>query len=198
MNRIIHYFIGVLLMVLIYSCSEKTNVDASAARVDLSLYTVEDVPGSDWQKVSRNHSTGELYEEGYVSNGVRQGTWTVYYPKEGYIQTISSYTNGIFTGPFIEFDERGKLLKQANYMNNQLHGLYGEFKSGRPVKKVQYKQGKINGFVKDYNSKMTLVKETYYKDNELDGKMRHFNEDGKVILEYDYKNGEKIGGGIVE
>jgi len=133
-----------------------------------------------------------------VAKGVKEGTWTTYFPSEGYIQTVTSFEKGKFTGPFMEFDERGRLLKQANYVNNELDGLYGEFKNGRPIRKIMYAKGKINGFVREYNNKSKVIKESNYKDNVLDGTMRNYNDDGVVTLEYVYKNGEKISGGIVE
>lgn len=171
---------------------------AGGATVDLNLYTVEKIDGSTWKKVSRNHETGAIFEEGYVNNGMKVGTWTTYYPENGYIQTITSFDDGVFTGPFIEFDERGRLMKQANYANNQLSGLYGEFKNGRPEKKIMYKNGLVNGFIREYNVKSQLIKESNYKNNVLDGTVRNYNEEGKVVLEYIYKNGEKLSGGIVE
>jgi antitoxin component YwqK of YwqJK toxin-antitoxin module len=188
----------ILLAISLFSCNSSTTVNPSAAKVDLSLYTTEKVPGTNWTKVTRNHSSGELYEEGFVENGYKVGTWITYFPQEGYTETITSYLNGVFTGPFLEFDQRGRMAKQANYVNNQLDGLYGEFKAGRPVKQIMYKEGAINGFFKEYNSRSELIKQTSYKNNVLDGPMQHFNDEGKVVLEYIYKNGEKISGGIIE
>lgn len=190
--------LAVIIAFICSSCNSPSSSPAGAANVDLSLYTSEKVPGTDWKKVTRNHSSGEIYETGYTANGVREGSWTLYYPEAGFIQTISSYENGIFTGPFLEFDDRGRLVKQANYINNQLDGLYGEFRGGRPVKKIMYKEGMINGYVREYNPRGGITKEIYYTNNVLDGTMKHFNDEGKVVLEYLYKNGEKISGGIVE
>ncbi len=199
MSRFLQLTIILAVGILSFSCSSpSTTAPAGGATVDLSLYETQKVPGSTWTKVTRNHSTGEIYEEGFVSNGVKQGTWTTYFPTEGYIHTITSFENGKFTGPFIEFDERGRLMKQANYLNNELDGLYGEFKSGRTTRKIMYSKGKINGFMREYNNKSKMIKESNYKDNVLDGAVRNFNDDGKVILEYIYKNGEKVSGGIVE
>ena len=35
-------------------------------------------------------------------------------------------------GPYIEFDERGRLSRQIGYENNVLSGKYGEFKMVDP------------------------------------------------------------------
>lgn len=186
-----------VLAVALVSCSSGPT-STSTAGVDLSLYESQSIAGSSIKKISRDHPTGELYEEGFVDNGVKEGTWTTYYPEAGYIQSISSFEKGFFTGPYIEFDERGRLLKQANYINNELDGLYGEFKNGRPTIKIMYKKGKINGFYREFNNKSQVIKESMYKDNVLDGTVRNYNDEGKLVLEYIYKNGEKISGGIVE
>ena len=191
-------YLTIVVVIVSSSCNSTSSSSAGAANVDLSLYTTSSVPGTNLKKVTRNHSSGEIYETGYTANGIREGSWTLYYPEAGFIQTISSYENGVFTGPFLEFDDRGRLIKQANYINNKLDGLYGEFRGGRPLKKIMYKEGAINGYVREYNSRGDITKETYYKNNVLDGTMKHFNEDGKVILEYVYKNGKKLSGGIIE
>lgn len=201
MSRNITLIFILSISFLFFSCTSPSSSGAKrdgAATVDMSLYASQKVEGSTWQKVTRNHSSGELFEEGYVSNGVKVGTWTTYFPSEGYIQTVTSFDEGLFTGPFIEFDERGRLMKQANYINNVFDGLYGEFKNGRPIKKIMYSKGKINGFIREYNNKSKVIKESNYKDNVLDGKVSNYNDDGKLILEYIYKNGEKISGGIIE
>ena len=189
------------IIFIISSCGGEQlspNAQTVGNDIDLSIYEKRDVPGSDWVHVSRNHPNNELYEEGYVFNGKKTGTWISYYPDDGYIQSISNYHNGVLMGPYMEFDERGRLNKHISYENNVLTGQYAEYQNGRPERKIQYKNGLLNGYVREYNSKSQLIKESNYKDNVLDGKVSHFNEEGKVVLEYIYKNGEKISGGIIE
>lgn len=191
----------VISTLFIISCggdAANPNAQTSGNEIDLSGYEVRIVPQSDWTHVSRNQLGEDLYEEGYIKNGKKEGTWTTYYPETGYIKSIASYTNGILMGPYIEFDERGRLTRQIGYENNVLSGKYGEFKNGRPVRTMEYLNGLLDGMLREYNNKSQVVKEASYRKNQLDGKVSHYNDEGKLILEYIYKNGEKVSGGIIE
>lgn len=196
----LNLFVVLFIMVLI-SCGGNTinpNAQTEGNQIDLSMYNQRNIPQSDWKHVSRNQAGEELYEEGFVKNGKKEGTWTTYYPETGYIQSIASYTNGVLMGPYIEFDERGRINRQIGYENNLLSGKMGEFKNGRPVKTMEYLNGLLDGTLREYNNKSQVIKEAEYRKNQLDGKVSQYNEDGKLVLEYIYKNGEKISGGIIE
>lgn len=198
MKTYILLLISLLFLIACGSNESATIGQTEGNDLDLSIYDVRDVPGTNWKQVSRNHANGDVYEKGYIENGKKTGSWVMYYPDNGYIQSITHYKNGVLMGPYIEFDERGRFTKQIEYENNLISGLYGEYTNGRPDRKIQYYNGKINGWVREYDKRSNLIKEAYYRDNELDGKVSHFNEDGKLILEYVYENGKKISGGVVE
>lgn len=197
-----NYIFYLIVFFGLISCGENNNsvspTNNSPSTVDMSLYQERSVKGTNWTLVSRNHPNGELYEKGFMENGIKTGTWTTFYPDNGYIQTITNYENGNLVGPYIEFDERGRINKHIDYENNVMSGLYGEYKNGRPVRKIMYYDGKINGFVREYNNKSKVIKEAYYRDNVLDGKVSHYNDEGTLIMEYIYEDGEKVSGGIVE
>jgi len=201
MNRLHYYVFFLFIGILFCSCSENaaiSNESVTGNDVDLSAFQSRIIPNSEWKHVSRNHSNGDVFEEGFIFNGKKVGTWTSYYPDNGYLQNVSNFNNGVLMGPFFEFDERGRLNKHYTYENNVLSGHYAEFKNGRIVKRIQYLNGKINGYVRDYNNKSQIVKEANYKDNVLHGEVNNYNDEGKLVLQYFYKNGEKISGGIVE
>lgn len=202
MIRNIYFVVIGLFSLLAISCggntASQTGTSAVGADLDLSIYDKRPVAGSAWKHVSRKHTTGDIYEEGFIENGKKVGTWTSYYPDNAYLQTITNYENGALMGAFLEFDERGRLNKHFTYENNVLSGPYSEFKNGRIVRKIQYLNGEINGYIREYNNKATMIKEAFYKNNQLDGEVNSYNEDGKLVLQYIYKNGQQISGGIVE
>ena len=101
-------------------------------------------------------------------------------------------------GPYLEMNNRGQIEKRITYLNNQIHGLYAEYKFGRPLKEFMYDDGVLNGLSKEYSDRGKLIKETNYKNGQLDGTIKQYDEAGNIILEYVYKNGEKISGGIVK
>lgn len=201
MMRFSSLIIVIALTLLLISCGDSNSSNNSPTKgvsIDMSLYESRSIPGSEWVHVERNHPSGDIFEDGFVYNGQKVGTWTSYYPDDGYIQNISNYHNGVLMGPFLEFDERGRLNKHYTYENNLLSGQFASFKNGRLTNKVEYLNGKLNGFSREYNTKSVLIKEAHYKDDVLDGEVNSYNDEGKLVLQYIYKNGDKVSGGIVE
>ena len=184
---------------LLISCNKKAAV-APGARVDLSDFEVNKVEGSDSEYAILNNPDGGIYAEGMVKNGMQDGIWIVYFDEDGSenrIKTISNFVNGKLNGPYIEMNNISQMEKRITYLNNQIHGLYSEYKFGRPLKEFFYKNGILDGISKEYNDRGKLLKETSYKDGQLHGSIKQYDEDGNIVLEYEYKNGEKISGGIV-
>lgn len=139
-----------------------------------------------------------LEERGYLSEGVKNGVWISYFKDNKRIQTIHSYTNGKLNGPSIELNNRGQIVKHAEYKNDILHGLKAEYKFGRPLKESNYNEGQIHGVHKEYFDNGKIQKEVMFKNGAMDGSFKQFNDTGELNLEYMYKNGTKISGGIVK
>ena len=66
----------------------------------------------------------EFYEDGTLKltgeffNNKEIGTWTAYYPN-GNKQAILNFTNGIQQGPYYEFDQKDKLIRQFYFRNGK-------------------------------------------------------------------------------
>ena len=56
-----------------------------------------------------------------------------------------------------------------------------------------YKDGKLDGFSKEYDEAGTLREETHFKDGKKDGIYRSYFSDGKLRTEANYKDGLKDG-----
>lgn len=165
---------------------------------DLRGYDVAKVKGTNTEFAVQKSESGALISEGMVTNGVQNGIWVTYFEgDENKMKTIANYVNGSMNGPYMEMNNRGQLEKRITYLNNQIHGLYSEYKFGRPLKEYNYDSGILDGLSKEYNDRGKLVKETNYKQGQLHGTIKQYDEGGALILEYEYKNGEKISGGIV-
>lgn len=185
-----------LLLIFFASCN---NAGQKAAPVvDASGYIVESIPGSTIQKVRKEDEQGNLIEEGFLQNGVKVGTWTTYKAEIEFPKTIISYVDGQYTGPYLEFNDRGQLELKAGYLNNQLHGPWGKYRFGRPEATANYTNGELDGTYKEYFTRDGKIqKEVNYKNGVEHGTMRFYNEEGEVTVEYEYKNGEKVSGGIL-
>lgn len=175
------------------SCNNNTSEP-----VKLEGYAVSDNDGI--QIAKKVDKDNVLIERGYLSGGVKNGTWISYYTgkNEGRIKTMSNYTNGKLNGPYLEFSNRGQIEKKVNYLNNVYDGLFATFKNGRAVKEVVYSNGKLNGSYKEYDKRGNLQKVSNYKNDQLDGKVSFYNPEGELVMEYVYENGEKVSGGIIE
>ena len=185
-----------LVMTLFTSCNNGSG--GSAPVVDASGYILEAIPGSNIQIATVKDENGDVTEQGFLQNGVKVGTWTTYKAGNEFPQTIISYVDGQYTGPYLEFNDRGQLELKAGYLNNQLHGEWGKYKFGRPEKTASYKNGELDGIYKEYFVRDGKIqKEVSYKNGKEDGTMRYYNQEGEITVEYEFKNGEKVSGGIL-
>lgn len=196
-----------VLMVLLlssFACNSSGSAEDGLATepietFDPEAYLVEEVPGSAFQRAERMEANGSLLEEGYLEDGVRQGTWVVYHPNSVVPKQVISYVDGKYNGIYLEFNNRGYLELRANYKNNLLHGPWAKYRFGRPTHEAHYTEGKLDGVYREYIMNTgKLTKEISYKNGVMDGPYRYYNEDGNVTLEYEYRNGEKVGGGEID
>ena len=172
---------------------------AATGQFDSSGYATENIPGTSYQRAAKLAADNTLQEEGLLRNGVREGTWVVYHSGGVFPEKIISYAEGLYNGPYMEFNDRGQLTLRATYKNNVLDGPWGKYRFGRPEAEANYKNGNFDGAYKEYDGQSgKLIKEINYKDGKQHGMLRFYNDKGEVTLEYEYKDGEKVGGGIVE
>ena len=80
-----------------------------------------------------------------------------------------------------------------------MDGPWGKFRFGRPELTSNYKDGELDGILREYDFRNgNLKKEATYKAGKLDGLVRDYDEEGRVMVEYMYRDGEKVSGGVVE
>ncbi len=195
------HLLFVLMIAGMVACNKtSTSTSTPGAGINLTGYELEKVNGTDTEYAVLKNPDGTLLAEGMIKNGVQDGIWITYFEGEesNRIKTISNFVNGKMNGPYIEMNNRSQIDKRTNYLNDQVQGLYAEYKFGRPLKEFNYKDGVPDGLSKEYNDRGKLIKETSYKNGNLHGIIKQYDEDGNVILEYEYKNGEKVSGGIVD
>jgi len=194
----IRILISVLGTLVFLSCN-KGGAGGATEQFDSSGYVIESIPGTQYQRAAKKGEEGALQEEGLFRNGLKEGTWVVYHPDGVFPAKVITYAEGMYNGPYMEFNERGQLTLRASYKNNILDGPWGKYRFGRAEAEAAYKNGKLDGRSREYDDQSgKLIKEVNYKDGKQHGMLRFFNEAGEVTLEYEYKDGEKVGGGIVE
>src|SRR5690554_1130348 len=108
-------------------------------------------------------------------------------------------------GNSIEWNKRGTKIKESNYDDGKLDGLYMVWnKDGILKKKVNYKDGKLHGKGTEWKDDGTLSKELNFAQGEIDGENKVYLNDSTVrISNFQSKktNGphrvEKIDGTII-
>ncbi|MBX2877188.1 MAG: hypothetical protein KTR30_34025 [Saprospiraceae bacterium] len=211
----INYFFLVsgLIILLLQSCGqtpskEPLNSDAPAVETGEVAPTTttategfftEEVPGTELTRVFREDEDGNILEDGFLKNGVKQGPWLTYERVFIYPKSLTHYENGVVNGIYMEFTTSGQVALQAVYRNNKLNGPWSRYKGGRMEASAFYKDGELHGVYKEFMPLFgRLQKEINYKDGKQDGLYRYYDDEGKITMEYVYKNGEKISGGIVD
>jgi len=195
MKNQISLFLALLCFVMLTSCGGGGTSQPVSA--DLSGYTIVDLDGTNAATAQKNNPNGGLLENGYVMGGSKHGQWTTY-DGDGNISTVANYIAGMKNGVELTFNKRGMIEGRTSYLNNQLDGLSGTYKNGRPLQETMYKNGQFHGITKKYFKNGKLQQEIGFKNGKQDGMLRYYDEEGNVTLEYVYKNGEKVSGGIVE
>jgi len=188
------YLIALIICTGLFACG--SGGGSGAASVDLSAYKTES--SGEVTRAYKTDSNGELMEDGFVSNGTKNGPWTIYDPQTRRIKSISTYSNGTLNGPHLEFSNRGQIETRIHYLNNEYNGMYATFKNGRAVKEMAYKNGVIHGEVREFTSRGKIQKSTQFKDGKIHGDMIFYDDEENVVMQYKYENGDKLSGGIIE
>lgn len=187
-----------LILLAFFSCTnQQSTTSVKGNEFDSSGYEVEFINGSDLKYVSKLDAQRNIIEEGYLRNGLQQGSWVTYNEK-GWIESVNNYDHGILNGVQLQFNKRGQITERKSFWNGQFTGLFVQFKNGKPLKEIMYNNGNVDGFIKEYNRSGKLIKLAEYKNNELHGKVETYNDEGKLVLKYIYDSGKKVSGGIVE
>jgi len=121
-----------------------------------------------------------------------------YYP-DGTIKSQITLKNGLRDGISKNFDERGRLLSTADYIDDKREGWVMNYnpQNGKLVIKAQYKNDIQDGPVTQYYREGTLFRESVYVQGRVDGMIKTFWPDGKIKAENIFKMG-KPGIGLKE
>ena len=171
---------------------------AAAPTGELKDMAMEAIPGSNTKYARQIGKAGNLEIEGFVENDKKVGMWIQYTP-DGDIQLINHYVDGLLEGTAMRMTFRNQVDLRMNYKQGKLDGPWTSYKFGKITEERLYKNDKLDGMTKTYNTRnWKLKQEAEYKNGVQDGIFRYYDEEGTLSLEYTYKNGEKVSGGIIE
>ena len=191
-------FILLITTVLFFACGEAPEPVATVATTgDFTGYEIAKVSGSEMEKATKkNAQTGQLIEDGYISNGRKTGAWTTYHPNDNLtIFTVTNYVDGKKEGVYLEAEKSNRVKTIGSFANDVKHGKWITYNFSRREIEQDYKNGKLHGFSRTFykTGKDGQVKEEVEFDNGVqNGAYRYYKEDGNITMDYVYKNGEII------
>lgn len=143
---------------------------------------------ADGEYLQLKDTHGKILEDGYVINGLLDGTWTVYH-STGFPANITNYKQGKKNGTQIKVGPDGFVEEMAAYLNDSLHGPYRTFfKGARIGKEMFYEHGIENGLRRVFYFDAGIQEESNIKMGKRDGKTTWYYKNGKVAVEYNYVN----------
>lgn len=130
----------------------------------------------------------------YVA-GQRDGQSRRYYPPthSNIMMEIMNYKNGAMNGEAKFYNEKGQLVRIANYINNKFTGdllEYYHHNGQLHVHSTYSAAGKLNGPVKYYYDNGQLMKVCNYVNDFADGEYRFYYPNGNLKYECMYVNGK--------
>ena len=140
---------------------------------------------------------GNKHEELIYKNGVIQKD--ILYKRFNWIAGFS------FTHCTIEYENESYVSEEIPYQKGLRHGIAKTFFSpchdgkhahdfglGRIKKESPYKNGKLNGVVKEFYIDKKIKSTTPYENGELNGTVKEFYPNGKIKSTVTYEDGEAV------
>jgi len=152
-----------------------------------------------------------FYESGQISSNGKwdekglDSVWT-FYDKNGNILRSISYDKNLKNGFYTVFDTAQVISFLGNYVNDTLQGSFKKFKKGNLIEEGFYKNGLINGKLKEYDENGNAISLLNFKDGvegdgivinrTIDGKKsglwQKFDKNDNLIQQEIYLNGELV------
>lgn len=98
-----------------------------------------------------------------------------------------------FTGTVISKYDNGQLMLKENYKDGKKNGFKREYeKNGQLSSERNYKGGKLHGTQKYYTSYGQLDVEENYQDGKKNGIEKVYSETGNLWRKENYKDGQRV------
>ncbi|MEX6625895.1 toxin-antitoxin system YwqK family antitoxin [Tenacibaculum salmonis] len=98
------------------------------------------------------------------------------------------------SGKWVYYFPNGKPVSEENYKDGNLDGVLKDYyPNGNITQEVVYSRGKKNGLSKTFTDSAILIEEVFYVNGKLDGKANYYDLKGALKEEGMYKNGKRVG-----
>jgi antitoxin component YwqK of YwqJK toxin-antitoxin module len=138
------------------------------------------------------HENGELAKTVTFKQGRADGTWEAH-RADGTLMAKKTYKDNLREGTWIAYYEDGKTPKiEQTYVGGQLNGPRKTyFKNGKLWQQAEYKDGKLEGAVIEWNDKGDKIAEATFSGDKLNGRLTRWSSEGKVT-EQTFKDNKLI------
>lgn len=160
--------------------SQKTNqLDANGKRDGI------------WRKFYDN---GDIRYEGEFQNGKEIGTFTFYNQGSSYPSIVKIFSQKSDTAT-VKFFNKSRVKTTGKMVGKKRVGKWiYYFEDGKRVfSEENYKDGLLNGVVKNYYDNGNLTEVTYYKEGKKHGSSKIYTEGGVLIEDVNYVDGKLNG-----
>ncbi len=99
-----------------------------------------------------------------------------------------------FSGTWKESDVNGKVVVEEHFVDGKLDGLAKYFYSKYSRKEATYEKGVINGRMRFYDHRGSLMEEIDFKNGKKHGSDRAYHENEALRYKSEYKDGERVFG----
>lgn len=125
-------------------------------------------------KVCTYFKDGGLHTLTTFVDGVRVGTWEVYYPN-GQVHKQGAVSGGEEDGPYLEYFPHGQLKYEYHYERGERVGVWKSwYEDGTPYTERHFAQGVIHGKVLVWDEQGRLAKEYDYRNGSVVRSQMHF------------------------
>ncbi|TCP24677.1 antitoxin component YwqK of YwqJK toxin-antitoxin module [Tenacibaculum skagerrakense] len=160
--------------------SQKTNqLDANGKRDGI------------WRKFYDN---GDIRYEGEFQNGKEIGTFTFYNQGSSYPSIVKIFSKKSDTAT-VKFFNKSRVKTTGKMVGKKRVGKWiYYFEDGKRVfSEENYKDGLLNGVVKNFYDNGNVTEETHYKEGKKHGSSKIYTENGVLIEDVNYVDGKLNG-----
>ncbi len=147
-------------------------------------------------KLLLEYDSGNLYSEGMIKNGFKEGEWRTFY-ETGELKILEYFTEGLRKDKYFEYYKNGQTEIEGNFFDDLKNGIWKMYYETGEIKQTgKFVLGKEQGdFISYYKNGNVKVK-THYEEGEKYGGYKSFYEDGNLELQtvyrYDKEDGDLI------
>ena len=131
---------------------------------------------------------GKKLAEGKEVNRLKEGEWKLYHPGGEAIMAVENYSNGKLNGTRKVFFPNKNLAEEVNNVNGLKEGAYKQYtEKGVVLEESVYKNNQLHGLVIFRNGHGEIITKGKFEDNKQTGVWQYF-EKGKMVKQEDKTN----------